>query len=144
LAYDSQPRAAIPHFTDETLYLDAEVAHYDIPYLRKVIHHEFFHFFAYSIEGVIYEDKSGWTLLNPKDFKYGTGGVNMQSDGRVTLPKLMPGFINEYSTSGQEEDKAEMFAYMVHDYNYIFARSLDDVVLGQKNEIDETNCERLL
>ena len=52
-----------------------------------------------------------WDALKPKDFKYGSGGKNAQDISTTSLlTEKYPGFLNHYSTTAVEEDKAEVLA----------------------------------
>ena len=132
LAYAGQLRGAIPDFEHDTLYLDVIRGGYDRKYLCKVIHHEFFHMIDYRDDGLVYEDKQ-WSSLNRPDFKYGTGGKNAQlvADAQVLTDKF-PGFLNYYSSTGVEEDKAELFANLIVDEDYVEHRTRTDRVLRAK------------
>ena len=132
LAFAGQLRGAIPDFEHETLYLDVLRGGSDPLYLCKVIHHEFFHMIDYRDDGLVYVDKH-WASLNPPDFNYGTGGKNAQlvADARVLTDKF-PGFLNYYSTTGVEEDKAEVFANLIVDTAYVAERASTDRVLRAK------------
>ena len=132
LYFAGQRRNAIPDFEHDTLYLDVSRGAYSKPYLRKVIHHEFFHIIDYFDDGDLYKDER-WSALNPKAFKYGSGGINTQDlqDTSVLTDKF-PGFLNHYSTTGVEEDKAEMFANLIVDHGYVGWRIQKDAVLRAK------------
>jgi hypothetical protein len=132
LAFAGQLRAAIPDFEHDTLYLDVVRGRSEPLYSCKVIHHEFFHMIDYRDDGLLYEDKK-WATLNPANFKYGTGGKNAQlvSSARVLTNKF-PGFLNYYSTTGVEEDKAELFANLIVDAAYVEERARTDRVLAAK------------
>ena len=143
LSYDGQPRAAIPDFVHHRLYLDVKLARTGTTYLRKVLHHEFFHIIDLRDDGRLYSDDR-WLLLNPNSFKYGDGGQNAQhlsSTSRLT--NEFPGFLNHYSTTGVEEDKAEIFANMMVDPEYIAKRVNDDRVLSTKVERIKELLEKL-
>ena len=132
LAFDGQLRAAIPDFEHDTLYLDVLRGGYDRLYLCKVLHHEFFHIIDYRDDGLVYEDRE-WSALNPPAFKYGTGGKNAQHvAGTRELTDKFPGFLNDYSMTGVEEDKAEVFANLIVDSAYVAERAKSDRVLGAK------------
>src|SRR5262245_25783368 len=77
LAFGPQRRNAVPDWQHDTLYLEAYRGWYDPTYLRKVIHHEFYHMVDYRDDGLVYTDER-WSRLNPAGFKYGTGGRNAQ------------------------------------------------------------------
>jgi hypothetical protein len=44
----------------------------------------------------------------------------------------VPGFLNAYSISGLEEDKAEIFAYMVVARQYMEERAMRDAIVEKK------------
>jgi len=132
LAFDGQRRNAIPDYEHDTLYLDVARGAYDKNYLRKVIHHEFFHVIDYRDDGLVYEDKD-WKKLNPPRFQYGEGGRFAQDKPTTSLlNEDEPGFLNHYSTTGVEEDKAELFANLIVEPSYIETRIKKDKVLETK------------
>lgn len=134
LAFNGQRRGALPDFEHNTLYLDVVSGNYNEAYQRKVIHHEYFHIVDYVDDGQLYRDDA-WAKLNPPDFKYGSGGKNMQSDGTVNnVTDSVPGFLNKYSTSGVEEDKAELFGLLMTDRAAVVARAKRDRVVAAKVE----------
>jgi hypothetical protein len=134
LAFAGQRRNAIPDFERDTLYLDVSRGSYSKSYLRKVIHHEFFHIIDYRDDGSVYEDER-WRALNPPQFHYGAGGRTMQDQRTASLlTDETPGFLSQYSTAAVEEDKAEMFANLVVDPAYVEARTKKDRVLLAKVE----------
>ncbi len=132
LALGEQRRAAIPHFGGSTLFLDA-VRGIHIPiYLRRVLHHELFHMIDYRDDGDLYSDKE-WEALNPKWFHYGHGGVSAQNDPMSSvLSDRYPGFLNSYSKTGVEEDKAEVFSNLMVEPAYVARRCQTDPVLRAK------------
>lgn len=134
LAFDGQRRSAIPDYEHDTLYLDATRERRDPRYLRKVIHHECFHVVDYRDDGEVYRD-DGWLALHPKGFQYGTGGRNAQGQaGTSLLTDKYPGFLNHYSTTGVEEDKAELFANLIVEPAHVAARMKADPVIAAKVE----------
>jgi len=132
LSFDGQLRNAIPDFEHDTLYLDGNRGAYDKTYLRKVIHHEFFHIIDYRDDGSVYKDDR-WASLNRDTFRYGNGGKNVQDMAETSvLTDKYPGFLNHYSTTGVEEDKAEMFANLIVDPEYVDNRAAADRVILAK------------
>ena len=132
LSFGGQRRNAIPDFEHDTLYLDASRGSDSRAYMRKVIHHEFFHIVDWLDDGKLYQDER-WSSLNPPGFKYGSGGINAQNlffSGILT--DKFPGFLNYYSTTGVEEDKAKLFANLIVDPAYVELRIKTDAVLGAK------------
>lgn len=132
LDFAGQRRTAIPDFEHSTLYLDIERAADDRVYVLKVLHHEYYHVIDYADDRLVYEDRE-WSALNAPEFRYGEGGrsVQDQSDTSV-LTDRYPGFLNHYSTTGVEEDKAELFANLMVDPEYVVRRMEHDPVLTSK------------
>lgn len=132
LSFAGQFRNAVPDFEHDTYYLEIERGSFDTTYLRKVIHHDFFHIVDYRDDGLLYEDDR-WKALNPDDFKYGTGGKNAQNNPESAVLTLeYPGFLNHYSTTGVEEDKAEIFSNMMVSPRYVAGRLSQDTVIEAK------------
>lgn len=132
LSFADQRRNAVPDYEHDTLYLDVSRGTHSKPYLRTVIHHEFFHIIDYRDDGNVYRDER-WEALNPAKFKYGRGGRGAQDQPDTSiLTDRFPGFLNHYSTTGVEEDKAEMFAHLITDSTYVEGRAKADPVLKAK------------
>jgi hypothetical protein len=134
LTFAGQRRNAIPDYEHETLYLDASRGSYSKSYQRKLIHHELFHIVDYRDDGEVYTD-ARWAALNPSQFRYGSGGRNAQDIQTTSvLTDKLPGFLNHYSTTGVEEDKAEVLANLIVDPDYVDGRAAQDRVLRTKVE----------
>lgn len=132
LIFAGQRRAAVPDFENHDLYIDVVRGRYDEQYTRCVIHHEFFHLIDYCDDGELYHD-GRWEELNLAGFRYGTGGVNAQRDASGSLiNEKLPGFLNSYSTTGVEEDKAELFANLIVRGKLVAARAQSDPFLKAK------------
>ena len=131
LSFAGQDRAAVPDYEHDALYYDVVSGDYSRVYQRHAIHHEFFHVIDYKDDGQVYSD-ARWAHLNPETFRYGDGGAKMQGDPSSGLLREIPGFLTAYATSGVEEDKAEMFAYMITDYAVVEKRAVMDTVIRQK------------
>lgn len=104
----SQYRAACPEY-NKTFSLYYSTKERSINYIRQVIHHEYFHYVDWVDDGT-YEDKD-WRGLNMSNFSYGNGGKNERDFKQ--LDDKCKGFLNFYSTTGIEEDKAEVFQYLL-------------------------------
>ncbi len=128
-----QATAGLADHDNEILYLDTGIGK-DFPakLLCLVIHHEFFHIID-SKENHTYTDSS-WSALNEPDFKYGSGWQSAKKTATMfMLNYALVGFLNRYSMSAVEEDKAEMFANMMVDYRRVKERiELDDPILEAK------------
>lgn len=135
LAWDDQLRASIPDFANDTLYIDVVRGDWRENYQRKVLHHEFFHMVDQVDDGLLYRDDR-WSAANPAEFRYGAGGDTAQTtEGTGALSDKYPGFLNHYSTTGVEEDKAEIFAYLFIDRAELARRAETDGVLRAKVEL---------
>jgi Putative zinc-binding metallo-peptidase len=131
LSFAGQKRSAIPDFENDVLYLDVVRGSYSEQYVRKVIHHEYYHIIDLRDDGLLYND-DGWAQLNPRGFKYGSGGKNAQEDLAVSLGTDTPGFLNKYSMTAVEEDKAELFAHLMVEPTTVYNRATKDIVLRAK------------
>jgi len=136
LSFAGQFRNAIPDYQHDTLYLEVVRGMASPGYMRRVIHHEFFHIIDWKDDGLVYRDDA-WGKLNPKGFRYGTGGKNAQGDATMSLlTDEFPGFLTKYATTGVEEDKAELYAHMLVDPKLVRQRVAADEILAAK-------CERM-
>ena len=134
LSFEKQFRTGIPDFENNVLYFDVTRGRQSDLYVRKVIHHEFFHVIDLRDDGKLYVDER-WSNLNPPNFKYGPGGAKLQNDPTVTTTgQDEPGFLNRYATAGVEEDKAEVFAHMMVEPNLVAERSRKDKYVYAKLE----------
>jgi hypothetical protein len=131
LRFAEQLRSAIPDYAHDTLYLDCENGIWSSAYMRHTVHHEYFHIIDWKDDGRVYEDKE-WSALNPKGFKYGTGGKNNQDNDAYGTGANLSGFLSAYATTGVEEDKAEMFANMMVRYKAVERRAQADAVIASK------------
>jgi hypothetical protein len=135
LTFAGQRRNAIPDFEHNDLYLDVARGRYDELYTRRVIHHEVFHIIDYRDDGELYAD-GRWAALNSTGFAYGTGGENAQNDSSASvMTNERPGFLNTYSMTGVEEDKAEVFANMIVNGKLLAERATADPVLHAKMQL---------
>jgi hypothetical protein len=130
LSFNGQDRAAVPDFEHDSLYLDVVSGAYSRIYQRRVIHHDFFHIIDYRDDGRHADEM--WASLNPKGFRYGSGGAKMQDDSLSGLPSAMAGFVTSYAASAVEEDKAELFSHMMTEYADVAARASTDPVIRRK------------
>jgi hypothetical protein len=71
--------------------------------------------------------------IQPKpsgEFCYGGGGWTARDDPQAfVLTDRYPGFLNRYSLTGVEEDKAEVFAHLMGNFATVERRSRTDPVL---------------
>ena len=106
-------RTGLPDYEENTLSLVFSCKERNIKYIRNVIHHELFHYFYFMYVGP-FEDKDLWEMFNPKGFEY-----SMKSE-LWSQKEILSGdyqdydsFVSYFSKTKLEEDKAEVFSYMV-------------------------------
>jgi hypothetical protein len=132
LHWEEQPRAGIPDFDGGAMYFDVGFGPDQEDYVRRVMHHEFFHSFDRFDDGELYADEA-WSRLNPPGFSYGGGGVTRQSASTTSLLETGTlGFVDDYATSGLEEDKAELFAVLMFSPEALRPRIPGDPYLASK------------
>ena len=125
----SQERSGFPEFT-ETKSLILSSKERNFAYIRIVLHHEIFHYIDW-IDDYSFKDAQ-FAKLNIKNFSYGNGGENERE--WIKLDKNLKGFINHYSTSALEEDKAEIYQYLI---------GCPDEALNNKDEIVMKKAQRI-
>lgn len=142
LKFSGQSRAAVPDPYKKQLFLSVDGA-YGISserYLVHVMHHELHHCTEYSIWKSMAYDWSDWILLNEDGFCYGNGGASAYTDyinkgtDFYTPSNPQKGFINRYSLTGDEEDRAELMAFIMTDFErpLIVRLYRDDEIIRKK------------
>jgi hypothetical protein len=137
LAFKTQLRTAIPDYGKEILLLDFIRGEHNIVYQQHVIHHEFYHMIEEEINTNPYWKDPDWKDLNVPGIQYGQGGKTVQHNSNVyELTHPEPGFINLYSQSAIEEDKAEIYAalFVTKEYEQVMRWTDEDRVLQKKTE----------
>jgi hypothetical protein len=114
-----------------TLFLTVVRSPSDSSYARGAIHHEIFHMIDFH-DGYADSDYR-WERLNAKGFRYGKGGIHHLDNGYGLLPDdSVMGFLNKYSRSGAEEDKAEIYEFMLNCPGILEERMSRDAILSAK------------
>lgn len=78
--------------------------------LEHTIHHELFHLIEGTVHKNMFKKDKKWQSLNSKNFSYGGGGTasyEVEDFKNPEHPRL--GFVTQYATLGEEEDRAEVF-----------------------------------
>jgi hypothetical protein len=143
LNFCGQPRAAIPDPYKKQLFLSINGA-FNIAsrrYLAHVMHHELHHLTEYSMWKSMTFDWPEWILLNGDGFCYGHGGAEAYADcltkGTDFFTPENPhmGFVNRYSLTGDEEDRAELMAFLMTDFDRPVIEHLmkKDLILRKKS-----------
>ena len=109
-----QYRAGLPDYEQDTLSLVFSCKERSIKYIRNVIHHELFHYFYFMYVGP-FEDKDDlWEMFNPKGFEYSMKSqIWSQKEILSGDYQDYDSFVSYFSKTKLEEDKAEVFSYMM-------------------------------
>jgi hypothetical protein len=127
LLENGAPIPSLPNY-QRTLLLDVAA---EPDFLRRLLHHEVFHFVDLADDGEVLWDPA-WERLNAPGFAYGRGGRDMREPGASALTDALPGFLTRYATSALEEDKAETFAFLMVQPELVATRAATDPVLAAK------------
>lgn len=115
-------RSAMPDAYGEVLYLDIGYSYAGSEYQRKTIHHEYYHMIEENYFGSMYYYDEEWAGYNIPSFSYGDGGASAYHDenyAHVENPDMnIRGFVDLYSTYGLEEDKAQVYSYIMTTSTY--------------------------
>lgn len=110
--------AALPDPIGDTLYYDVTYGTGD--YARNVVHHEYGHLIEYNYFNLYNRADSQWTSCHPASFSYGSGGITSYGQpGFVNTEHPSSGFVTAYAKYGIEEDKAEVYAYLMVTEDYL-------------------------
>lgn len=128
----SEAIPSLPNFHG-TLLVDVGA---DAPFLRRLVHHEVFHFADYADDDQLSRDPA-WLALNDRYFVYGDGGRFLRDPGAGRFSSDIPGFVSRYATSALEEDKAETFAMrMVAPHEFALLAASDSIVSAKSRAIE--------
>ena len=114
----------------------------DAPYLRRLLHHEVFHFADYADDDQLSDDPA-WLALNDRYFVYGDGGRFRREPGAGRFSAEIPGFVSRYATSALEEDKAETFAMRMAAPAQFATLLANDGILSAKSRAVEAQLRKL-
>ncbi len=115
LLVSNQLRKAMPlPSTGSLIYADNNDLECDVG-MEERVHHEFFHYIEEKIDGSMRYRDANWTGLNPNGFSYKEGGQIVYScaGGFRNTGHLKSGFVSRYALTAEEEDKAEMFGWIM-------------------------------
>lgn len=76
-------------------------------------HHEFYHLIEHRLNKDFYFRDPAWLALNPTDTNYGQGGATAYGKQFQNLGHPRAGLVSLYAGYGPEEDKAEVFGWMM-------------------------------
>jgi hypothetical protein len=118
---------SLPNY-QHSLILDVEAP---ADFLRRVLHHEVFHFADYADDEQVQRDPA-WESINAHFFTYGPGGRFVRDPATSDANSAPVGFVTPYAASALEEDKAETFAFMMVAPGLVRERCQSDRVLAEK------------
>lgn len=111
------------------LYLETSAA--DEVYVRRSVHHEFAHAFDRASANVGSDPE--WAALNPPNFEYGASGLSRVSDPAANrLDTASFGFVTGYATASMQEDKAELFGWLMTEPDDVRRLAARDPYLAAK------------
>jgi hypothetical protein len=134
----NEPIPSLPNYHG-ALIIDVDA---DSDYLRRLVHHEVFHFADYADDDQLSRDPA-WIDLNDRYFVYGSGGRFLRDAGAGRFTGEIPGFVSRYATSALEEDKAETFAMRMSDPRGFAALLAVDPILRAKSHALEVQLRKL-
>ena len=135
LALKKQLRTAIPDYGKEILILDFLRGGHNSTYQKHVIHHEFYHMIEEEFNESAYWKDPHWKEFNAPGVQYGQGGKSAQDNSKAYLfTHPEKGFVNLYSQSAIEEDKAEIYAtlFVKEEYDKLIEWVKEDKTLYGK------------
>jgi hypothetical protein len=138
LAEDRRTIPSLPNYR-RSLIIDVDASP---AFLRRLLYHEVFHFIDLADDGEVLRDPA-WEALNPPGFHYGSGGRAMRDSDASELTSHLPGFATRYATAAIEEDKAELFAFLMTEPAALRAIADRDRFLASKIDAIETLVARV-
>jgi hypothetical protein len=94
---------------------------------EDVLHHELFHLLEIALTPDEVIDDPEWRLLNAIDFAYRGHDAEQQTG--------LPGFVNDYATTNEIEDRASTFQYMMARPAELCAMAAKDPVIAAKAKL---------
>lgn len=111
-------------------------------FLRRLVHHEVFHFVDYAEDDQVQTDRD-WSELAERERVFGSGGRFLRDPAGARLGSGPPGFVTRYATSALEEDKAETFSFLMVAPAALAELSNRDAVLSEKRQRVQRQIQRL-
>lgn len=127
LEENERPIPSLPNHAS-TLLVDVDAGQ---AFLSRLVHHEVFHFLDFADDQLVVRDPA-WEQLNDPDFRYEGGGRAVRDPAATGPSSGPPGFVTRYATAALEEDKAEIFSWLMTDKALLAARTMNDSILRKK------------
>ena len=105
-------------------------------HFRRTVHHEFFHLIDYA-SGYHGWDDPAWAALNESGFEYSEhipaiSSAAMDAEFSTAVREDLPGFLSGYARTNAQEDKAELFSYLVEDPALVRRVAARDPIVAKK------------
>lgn len=114
LNVDGQFRLAMPApETDSLVYADNGHPELCLAGMEMRTHHEFYHVIEHRLFKDFYFRDPAWLALNPAGTEYGQGGATAYGKQFENRGHPAQGLVSRYAGYGPEEDKAEVFGWMM-------------------------------
>ncbi len=115
LRVSSQARTAAPAPSISAMLYDSiALANAGSAYAREVVSHEYWHYLEYKTHGSYNYSDGNWSACNPSGFSYGSGGASAYNGSFTNTFHPQSGFITQYATYAIEEDRAELFGWLIY------------------------------
>lgn len=142
LTLGGKPVGGFPEFDTSTLYLGIADYTTNSVYQRQSVHHEMYHLIDHAI-GRLATDAE-WLATNAAEFRYAGSGFTAAGENQdITWTSSVPGFVSTYSRSAMEEDKAEIFAWLMTDPNRMRLRAASDPIVASKVKLIQARIAEL-
>lgn len=136
LTFDNVKRAAVPDNYNNQMYYSYSES-YDEYYIAHTVYHEMNHFAEFAVWKSYRYNWPAWKALYNGSRK---GGETAYADSDVvdyySIGTGPPGFLNLYSTLGEEEDRSDLIAFFMNDleneHNEMMEKVKSDPVLQKK------------
>lgn len=135
LKFDGTLRAAVPDNYKHQLFLSYNSTYSDY-YIAHCFYHEVNHYAEYYIWNDYRYKWKEWTNLYTGTSKRGEYAYSNSRVDWYSITDSAPGFLNLYSTMGEEEDRSEIIAFYLNSLNSehmnMMKRVKSDKVLNKK------------
>ena len=111
--FGEEYRSGIPDNDYEIQAMIYSTKERNLKYIRNVIHHELFHYYYFADKGCFENSDYYWEMFNPKNFFYNNKETWNNNDLINNDFSSLNSFVSDFSKKSLEEDKAEIFSYMI-------------------------------
>lgn len=138
LKFSNVSRAAVPDNYKHALFLSYNPSYTD-SYMVHCIFHELNHYVEYYLWKDYRYQWNDWKALYNGNTNGGESAYATTSIDYYNITSSVKGFLNLYSTLGQEEDRSEIIAFFMTDINNEHNKMMDivknDKILQQKTDL---------